>query len=128
MESVGLGNGTAAYPAATSGRHRAVEAAQRVQRHDSHDCNRALDLIAAGPAEGLLTAQRTGRASERWAGRIFTERFGLSEAAAMRVIAAWVKSGLLREASYDTPQRKTRMGVAVTDALRPTAPPQKGTC
>ena len=41
----------------------------------------------------------------------------------MRVIAAWLKSGLLREEQYyDVPQRKTRMGVAVTDALRPTAP------
>ena len=130
MESVGLGNGTAAYPA---GDHVAAIALWKPPSAFSDmtvaDCNDALDLIAAGPAQGsAFTAQRTGRASERWAGRILIERFGLAEAAAMRVIAAWLKSGLLREEQYyDVPQRKTRMGVAVTDALRPTAAyPRKG--
>ena len=46
---------------------------------------------------------------------------GLDEADASRVIAAWLRSGLLLEEEYRHPtQRKLRMGVRVDDARRPT--------
>jgi hypothetical protein len=52
---------------------------------------------------------------------VLIERHGLTEAQAAEVIAAWLRSGLLVETTYrDHAQRKTRTGVAVTDALRPT--------
>jgi hypothetical protein len=86
------------------------------------DCNRALDLIAAGPGAGMaFSAHRTGRGGgERWAGRVLVQHFSHDEGAAARVIAAWLRSGLLEEAPYhDGQQRKTRLGVRVVDAKRP---------
>ena len=82
----------------------------------------ALDKIAAGLGDGCaFSAHRTGRASERWAGSVLVRGFKLDEADAARVIAAWLRSGLLLEEEYRHPtQRKLRMGVRVVDARRPT--------
>ncbi|MCW3477878.1 helicase RepA family protein, partial [Limobrevibacterium gyesilva] len=128
LETVSLGNATEAYP---SGDAVAAIAAWKppspLRGMTAADCNRALDLIAAGPGEGVAySAHRTGRASqdgkgERWAGRVLVRQFGLDDNEAARVIAAWLKSGLLAEAPYhDGKQRKTRLGVRVIDARRPT--------
>lgn len=86
------------------------------------DCNRALDLIAAGPVPGtLFTAVRRGPTKERWAGNVLLEHFSLPESQAARIIRAWVQSGLLVEAVYQDPQqRRERKGVNVVDAKRPT--------
>ena len=124
LETVALGNGTADYPggdsvaAVTAWRPPSAFAAL-----DTPSCNAALDRIAAGPGEGAAwSAHRTGRGAERWAGRVLIDEFGLDEGAAARVVGAWLKSGLLVEQPYrDAAQRKTRLGVRVNDALRPTA-------
>lgn len=129
LESVALGNVTEAYP---RGDH--VQAIARFRpptvwaKLSAADCNAALDAIAAGPEPGLLyAAHRRGRGVERWAGRVLSERFALSEAEAARVIATWLETGLLVECDYrDREQRKQRQGVRVIDARRPIAPHQPG--
>jgi AAA domain len=124
LETVALGNGTPAYPAGDQVAAIAMWKPPALMGElTAADCNRALDLIAAGPGEGIAySTHRTGRGGERWAGRVLVERFGLTEAASARIITAWLKSGLLQEAPYhDAQQRKTRMGVRVIDARRPTA-------
>jgi hypothetical protein len=124
LASIRLGNGTPAYPAGD-----AVQAVQPWQPPSpfadlpAAEANRALDLIAAGPEPGLLyTAHYRGAEnSRRWAGRVLVERCGLAEGAAGRVIALWLRSGLLEETEYRDPtQRKPRRGVRVVDAKRPT--------
>ncbi len=129
LESIALGNGNDAYP---RGDH--VQAIGRFRppslwsKLSAADCNAALDLIAAGPGEGLLyAAHRRGMGAARWAGRVLVERFALSEAEAARVIATWLENGLLVACEYrDREQRKQRQGVRVIDARRPLAPREKG--
>ena len=124
LESVALGNATAAYP---SGDTVAAIAAWKppspFRDLTPADCNRALDLIAAGPGGGAAYAawRRGAYAGERWAGRVLMREFGLDQGEATRVIAAWMRSGVLEEATYrDGRQRKARLGVRVVDAKRPT--------
>lgn len=129
LESVALGNATEAYP---RGDH--VQAVARFRpptvwaKLSAADCNAALDLIAAGPEPGLLyAAQRRGRGTERWAGRVLIERFRLAEGEAARVIATWLETGLLVTCEYrDREQRKQRQGVRVVDARRPVSTAFKG--
>jgi hypothetical protein len=85
------------------------------------DCNTALDAIAAGPEPGArYAAQRRGRGTERWVGRMLTDPLQVNETQAVEVIGAWLISGLLIEENYrDSLRRKTRVGVV--DATRPTA-------
>ena len=124
IETVPLGNGTPAYPHGDQVAALAPWAPPSAfSRLRPEDCNRALDRIGAGPEPGTLyAAQRRGRGTERWAGRVLMREFGLSEAEAAQVIGAWLKSGVLAEDEYrDGAQRKTRFGVRVVEARRPTA-------
>nr|MDA8250021.1 hypothetical protein [Rhodospirillales bacterium] len=64
--------------------------------------------------------RRAEATADRWAGRVLVE-FGLTEAAAARAIATWLKNGVLEEFGFrDTAQRKNRRGLRVNDAKRPT--------
>jgi len=85
-------------------------------------CNAVLDAIAAGPpGGGLYTAHRRSLGLHRWAGQVLTELAGITDDQATEVLAAWLRTGLLVETEYRDPdQRKTRTGLKVTDALRPT--------
>ena len=129
LETVALGNISEDYP---NGDHVAAvrpwAPPSPFRGLSAADCNRALDLIAAGPGAGMaFSAHRTGRSGERWAGRVLVQHFSLDEGAAARVIAAWLRSGLLEEAPYhDGQQRKTRLGVRVIDARRPADRLQQG--
>jgi hypothetical protein len=126
LESVSLGNSTPAYPGGdTVAAIAAWKPPSPFAGLTAADCNRALDLIAAGPGAGAAyAAWRRGRSGERWAGRVLMREFGLEEGEAARVIAAWMRSGVLEEASYhDGQQRKPRLGVRVIDARRPTDTP-----
>ncbi len=123
LETVALGNASPDYPAGDQVAAIAPwKPASPWRGMSAEDCNRALDLIAAGPGEGMaFSAHRTGRGETRWAGRVLVEGFDLTDADAARVIAAWLKTGLLREAPYrDAQQRKSRLGVRVDDSKRPT--------
>jgi hypothetical protein len=123
LESVHLGNGTPDYP---HGDHVAAIAAWAAETVWSQltplGCNLALDAIATGPEPGaLFSAHRRGKYTERWAGHVLMQRLDLNPAQAAEVIGAWLKSGLLVETDFHDPvQRKTRLGVRVIDAKRPT--------
>lgn len=124
LDSVALGNVSALYP---SGDMVGAVAPWRPPSPfaglDAAACNRALDAIAAGLPDGArYTAARGGFAGARWAGQCLMAQ-GASEADASRVLAAWLRSGLLREVSYrDRARRKAARGVEVVDAKRPTGP------
>jgi hypothetical protein len=125
LESVALGNGTQLYPAGdTVAALAAWQPPSPFTELDPAACNRALDEIAAGPEPGqLFTARRSGGFSDgaRWAGHALL-RAGLSEGAAARILALWLRSGLLVEVEYRNPSnRKPRRGLRVVDARRPTA-------
>jgi hypothetical protein len=124
LESVALGNGTALYPAGDFVAAIAPwKPASAFAALTPADCNRALDAIAAGPGgeQPMFTALRGGFGSnDRWAGKVLM-RFGLSDDAAARILAVWLRSGLLREVEYRDPvHRRQRRGVTVVDAKRPT--------
>jgi hypothetical protein len=124
LESVALGNGTPLYPAGdTVAALSPWKPASPFHGLSPAACNRALDRIAEGPEPGVLyAAVRGGRhAVTRWAGLVLTEGFGLTVENAARVLAVWLRSGLLIETQYRCPhQRKTRLGLRVVDARRPT--------
>lgn len=129
LESVTLGNGTPLYPHGDSvAAIAAWKPPSPFRQLNATECNRALDKIAAGIGDGAaFSAHRSGRATERWAGSVLVRGFGLDEADAARVVAAWLRSGLLLEEEYRHPtQRKLRMGVRVNDAKRPTVGSQPG--
>ena len=124
LETVALGNATAEYP---NGDSVAAIAAWKppspFRGMGAAECNRALDLIAAGAGSGhAFSAHRTGKGTERWAGGVLVREFGFEDDEAARVIALWLRTGLLVEEEYrHAAQRKLRMGVRVVDAKRPTA-------
>jgi hypothetical protein len=131
LETVALGNATEEYPAGDAvGAIVPWKPPSPLRGLSGGDCNKVLDLIAAGDGEGAaFSAHRTGRAAGRWAGQVLVEHFGFEPDEAARVIAAWLRSGLLVEAEYRHPvQRKSRLGLRVVDAKRPTEakPQQKG--
>lgn len=123
LDTVNLNNATDLYPhgdnvAAITPWHPASVWA----RLSPADCNRALDRIAKGPpGGGLFAPQRRGHGAHRWAGHVLVMLFNLTETQAGEIINTWLRTGLLVEAEFRDPeQRKTRTGVRVTDALRPT--------
>ena len=134
LETVALNNATPDYPA---GDQVAAVAAWKPPSPwrglEAADINRALDLIAAGTGDGLaFSAHRGGRArsnpgEQRWVGRVLIDAFDRDEADAVRIIAAWLKSGLLTETPFRDPtQRKQRMGIRVDDSKRPSFTPHTG--
>jgi hypothetical protein len=84
------------------------------------DCNLALDRIAAGlPGGALYTNSRRG-GSDRWAGTLLVEMFGITEGQATSVLKEWVRNGVLVQETYrDVAQRKDRIGLRVNDTKRP---------
>lgn len=85
------------------------------------DCNRALDIIAAGPTGGgLFSAHKRGRVNDRWVGKVLVDQFGVPEEQAAAMIKIWLKNGLLVEKEFRDPiKRVDRVGVVVCDAKRP---------
>lgn len=81
--------------------------------------NAVLDKIACGPEPGVrFTASRQGGA-QHWAGTVLITDLGITDKQAKAMIAQWLKSGLLYERQYTTPDRKIKHGVEVDDAHRP---------
>lgn len=93
-----------------------------MEKAPTEEINTALDVIKAGPEPGILySASKRGRSSDRWCGNILCEMFSVSEKEAGKMIAAWLKSGLLYLTEYRHPQfRRNVPGVAVNDTQRPT--------
>jgi hypothetical protein len=85
-----------------------------------------LDKIETGLDNGTrYTASTRGGtiATGRWAGTILMDLAGMNEAQAKKVIATWIKSGVLLEDEYQDPiQRKLRTGLFAPESMRPRAP------
>jgi len=127
LETVKLGNATDLYPAGDSVAAIAPWAPPSPFRDLSvADCNKALDQIAAGHDGHHFTRHRGGRhagakGGGRWAGSVLEKLFGLEPAEAARILAVWLRTGLLYEQEYRHPaQRKSRLGIMVNDSKRPT--------
>jgi len=132
LESVALGNASPLYPLGdTVGAVAPWAPPSPFRDMSAADCNQALDAIAAGHDGHAFTRHRTGRASTgpagaRWAGAVLERLFGFEADEAARLLAVWLKSGLLVEGEYRHPeQRKARMGLKVVDAKRPTMSKQE---
>lgn len=124
LDSVQLGNANDFYPKGDSVQAvSAWEPPSIWQDLTPAAINVALDAIAAGIGGGRrFTASRAGKGGgERWAGRVLTRDHGLNDDQAAKVIATWVRSGLLVEDTYVDPQtRKAVSCVRVDNTRRPT--------
>jgi hypothetical protein len=126
LETVKLGNATDLYPAGDSVAAIAAWVPPSPFRDLSvADCNKALDRIAAGQDGHHYTRHRGGRhggaKAERWAGTVLEKLFGFEPDEAARILAVWLRTGLLYEQEYRHPaQRKSRLGIMVNDSKRPT--------
>lgn len=121
LDSIALGNGTPDYP---KGDHvQALTAWQPPsvwQQLSEEDIGAALRRIAAGPGQGQRWTLSRRHPATRWAGRVLVDDFGLTEAQAATVLAAWESNNLIREVEYHDPIiRKLRSGVEVRNALQP---------
>jgi hypothetical protein len=127
LETVALGNATPLYPAGDSVAAIAPWAPPSPFRNLSvADCNKVLDEIAAGHDGHAYTRHRGGRHAGakggRWAGSVLEKLFGIDPDEAARILAVWLRTGLLYEQEYRHPgQRKTRLGIMVNDSKRPGA-------
>ncbi|MCX7376988.1 MAG: AAA family ATPase [Alphaproteobacteria bacterium] len=122
LETVQLGNGNTLYPL---GDQVAAIAAwvppNPFKDLSPADCNKALDAIAAGQDGHAFTRHRGGRIGSRWAGTVLETLFGILPDEAARILAIWLRNGLLIETEYRHPdQRKPRLGLKVVDSKRPT--------
>lgn len=121
LETVALANGTELYP---NGDSVAAIAAWKppspFRDLTTADCNRALDAIGAGHEGHAFTPHRAGRGGARWAGTVLVRQFDMEPDEAARILAIWLRSGLLEETEYRHPtQRKLRLGLRVVDEKRP---------
>jgi hypothetical protein len=83
-------------------------------------CNEALDRIAAGPRPEVLYGFINSAKSNRWAGSVLVEMFGMTEKRATGILSVWLKNGVIEQREYADPeQRKPRLGVFVNEAKRP---------
>lgn len=91
--------------------------------------NMALDRIDEGiiDSDGVVTGVRYtsstrggSRESGRWAGGLLMEMLGTTEAQAKKMLASWVKTGVLVEQNYHCPeQRRERNGLFAPYDKRP---------
>lgn len=125
LVSVDLCNGEPEPPWNEGDRVQAIESWEPPETfsHSSVELNRALDAIAAGPVQGQrYTARRSGAGGgARWCGHALMQVLGIQDGQAAKMVKVWLAEGLLTEREYeDEVQRKTRSGVFVVDAKRPT--------
>ena len=106
LASVGLDNGTEAYPEGDF--VQAVEAWTAPSPWDGLPwamIERILGMIDRGPGNGeFYSAQRQSK--DRWAGNIIRDEAGKTDGQALAIIRAWVESGILEEGQYPSPRQK----------------------
>lgn len=91
------------------------------QRTPVPEIHRLLDLIEAGPNDGVRYSATKQGGSDRWCGQVLIDELGISEKQARAMIETWIKNGLLITRKYeDARQRKERAGVFVVASKRPT--------
>lgn len=92
----------------------------------THSIGIVLDKVHAGmPSGERYTASTRGgsRTSGRWVGCLLSDTVGMKEAAAKKVIATWLKTGVLLEDTYQCPVNRRQMtGLFAPETHRPGAP------
>jgi hypothetical protein len=82
--------------------------------------NEVLDLIAAGPEQGVLFGGTARGGSERWAGKVIRRICDVSDMQAQAMLDAWLSSGLLFLSEFKNPHtRKVINGLRVDNSKRP---------
>jgi hypothetical protein len=123
LESVELGNGNIIYP--EGDKVQAIETWRPpglFEKFSNHELNNVLDLIARGIDESRSYGASKRGKSERWVGELLMEKLHCTEEKAERIIAAWLKSGLLVETiSRNSLKSRDEKGLRVNDAKRPGA-------
>ena len=124
LVGVELGNGQPGTPWHQGDNVQALEVWEppEVFTQTPAELNQVLDAIASGPSPGRrYTSKRTGAGGGvRWAGRAVMQMLGIEEGPAGKIVAAWVKTGLLVESTYRDPEsRKDVGGIIVIDSQRP---------
>ncbi len=123
MEMVALHNRTPEYPHGDMVAALARWEPPSVwESQSSAEINTCLDEIDNGhPRGGLYQQQKRGKKTDRWVGVVLINRLPVNEAQATLMVSAWMKSGVLVEATYQDPdQRREKTGLRVNDAHRPT--------
>jgi hypothetical protein len=124
MATVELGNGTEMY------RHGDRVAALEAWDPPSvwkdvtdEQVGEVLDAVEAGlPGGGKYAPSRRGARNGRWVGNVVIEKLGVDAAQAQRMVAQWLRSGLLFESrERDADSRKDVVVVVVNHAKRPGA-------
>lgn len=78
---------------------------------------RVLEKLQTGPEDGEQYTLTRGGKSTRWAGAVLVELGHKSEPEAIKILRAWVVSGLVESGRYISPkQRKERDGLIVNPA------------
>lgn len=121
LETIELGNATSDYP---NGDRVAAIASwsppSAMGELTVQQCNDALDVIDRGPREAVRYTSINGRLSNRWAGQVLIDLYGISERRAGSIIKTWIREGVLEVKNYtDAEQRKPRLGLFVVAAKRP---------
>lgn len=124
LASVHLGNGEPNTPWFEGDNVQAVEVWEppAVFTHTAAELNAALDAIGDGPSPGQRWTQRKSGAGGgmRWCGIPIMRTLSIEEGPAGKMLAVWIKEGLLVEGPYRDPQsRKDVNGITVTDSKRP---------
>lgn len=122
LDQIELGNATHDYP--HGDRVAAIvswEPPNPLAAQMPADLNAALDRIAAGPEPGVLYSANRRGGSKRWAGKVLFDVLGFNDRQATTVLATWLRSGLLVEATFRDPDnRREATGVRVDESKRPT--------
>jgi AAA domain len=121
LSTVELGNATEDYP--TGDRVAAIARwypPSALGDLTTLQCNEALDNIAAGPRPDVLYGYTNSAKSNRWAGTVLMQMFGMTDKRAAGILSVWLKNGVIEQREYADPeQRKPRLGVYVNAAKRP---------
>lgn len=120
LVGVPLGNGEIGTPWHEGDNVQAVEVwtPPDTFTHTPAELSAVLDAIAAGPStDRRYTARRTGAGGgPRWAGHAVMRLLDVDEGPAAKMIAAWMKEGVLVEETYKDPElRKDVNGIVVKD-------------
>lgn len=120
LEQIELRNGNATYPNGDKVAAIARWEPPSIQQVPPAQLNEVLDVIDEAPDEALYLPTRRGRDNRRWAGQVLMDVLGWNIEQANEMIAAWLKSGLLRRKIFKNQDRKEQTGVRVDHSKRPT--------
>lgn len=117
---IDIGNGAEGRKADSVQTVRRWQPTTPISTLSSIECNKILNDIEAGPEPGMKYTLTKRGGSQRWVGRVLTEKYAMDDLQASTVIASWSKSGLLFEKDFKHPEsRQWKPGVYVNGTKRP---------